>query len=112
MGSARIQLRQGVRFTLATIRRYTEREHGLEQARKYLAGFRKTFERLDRFPRSSPRLEPGSDLRVALYGLHRILYRELSDGIAIELVIHQSQDLPSGIEGLPVDTPPDEPASG
>jgi len=64
MGSAQIQLRQGVRFTLATIRRYTEREHGLEQARKYLAGFRKTFERLARFPRSSPRLEPGSDLRV------------------------------------------------
>src|SRR5262245_34892645 len=98
MGSARYRLREGVRLTLANIRRYTEREHGAAQAQKYLAGFRETFDRLARHPRSSPHLEPGSDLRMALYGLHRIFYRELPDGIAIELVVHQRQDFLREIE--------------
>jgi plasmid stabilization system protein ParE len=112
MGAARVRLRQGVRLTLATIRRYTEREHGHEQAQKYLAGFRETFDRLADYPRSSPSVEPGSDLRIALYGLHRIFYRELPDGIAIELIIHQRQDFPREIEGLRSGpSPSDEPTT-
>lgn len=98
MGPGRFRLRDEVRFTLATIRRHSEIEFGRAQAAKYLAGFRKAFARLADLPRSSPLLAPGTDLRMALYGVHRIFYREFPEEIVIVLVVDQRQDFLREIE--------------
>lgn len=98
MGPGRYRLRAGVRFALANVRRYTEREFGSAQAAKYLEGFRRAFARLADLPSSSPLLGSGSDLRMALYGLHRIFYREHTEEITIELIVDQRQDFLREIE--------------
>lgn len=65
---------------------------GLEQADRYIAGIRKTFDRLLEFPKIGLAVHESADIRQALFGQHRILYRETAKGIEIGRVVHQARD--------------------
>jgi plasmid stabilization system protein ParE len=81
------------------IQRYTLDRHGAEQAEIYLGGLRQQLQFVARFVRIGHPV-PGSDLRMSPFEHHRIFYREASQGIRIERILHERRDLVGEIQQL------------
>jgi toxin ParE1/3/4 len=83
---------------LQDIRRYTLRVYGADQAERYLAGLREKLNLLAAIPRIAPRISSELTVRMGLYEKHRILYREIEQGIEVGRVLHQAQDFSRELE--------------
>ena len=81
------------------IRRYTLERHGATQVEIYLGGLRQQLEFIARFARIGHPV-PGSALRMSPFEHHRIFYREASQGIRIERILHERRDLVGEVQRL------------
>ncbi len=74
---------------------YTDIEHGVSQAVKYLMGLDKAFSALVEQPLiGKNRTEIREELRSFVYEKHTIFYRAMIDHIRIVRVLHSRCDLP------------------
>lgn len=74
---------------------YTEQEHGIDQAIRYVSGFEEAFDLLVENPetgRVRREIRPG--LRSVLKDQHAVFYRVLADRVRIVRVLHGSRDVP------------------
>jgi len=80
---------------LSDIFDYTEKEHGFNQAVKYLTDINDTFIRLIKSPEIG---RVRNDIKQGLYSMaeqeHTIFYRVLDNHIRIVRVLHGSKDIP------------------
>ena len=83
---------------IEAIYEYTKDTWGATQARIYLTGLRRRLETLADFPKTAPVSSFSSEIRVALYEKHRILYRIIPEGIEVGLIPHQAQDIVPELE--------------
>ena len=81
------------------IRSYTLARYGQEQVETYLGGLRRHFEFIAKFP-GIGRPVPTSALRTSPFEHHRTFYREAPEGIRIERILHERQDLVAEIQLL------------
>ena len=84
---------------LRRVGRYTQKEYGVEQRKKYLAQLDKRFVRLSNSPhlgRERPEIKPG--YRSVVEGKHVIFYRVKDTNIEILRVLHGNMDLKRQIE--------------
>ncbi len=91
----KLRLSNAAEKDLATIRRYSERQHGSAKADAYLRSFNNAFGRLRKHPligSERPNLPEG--VRGLSCGRHVILYRVSAQDLLVVRVVHQSQDTP------------------
>jgi toxin ParE1/3/4 len=81
---------------LRQIARYTEREWGVAQRRRYLSGLNDEFEALSLNPHIAPeRGDFDPPVRIRRYERHLIIYVMREADVLIVRVLHQSMDVPS-----------------
>ena len=89
----RVIISPKARRDLIAIGRYTEKQWGNTQRKKYLEQLRTRFEKLAQHPSSGRRRD---ELPEAPWGYHEgrhvIFYRPLADGIEIVRILHDSMD--------------------
>ena len=77
---------------LRRIARYTKREWGVEQARRYSAKMRKRIKSLRDFPLRYPEVEGRPEIREMRCGQHVVFYSVLDDAIEIANIVHVARD--------------------
>ena len=78
------------------IARYTQKEWGRAQRRRYLDGLQEKFEALSLTPRrAAERLDFDPPVRIYPYEKHLIVYVIDDGGILIIRVLHQSMNVPA-----------------
>ncbi len=84
---------------LRRVGRYTQKEYGVEQRKKYLARLDSRFVQLSKNPhlgRERPEIKPG--YRSVVEGKHVIFYRVKDTNIEILRVLHGNMDLKRQID--------------
>lgn len=89
-----IRYRAAALSDIEEIARYTKREWGKDQARRYLSEMRETASSLSDFPSRNPLLQSKhGDFRKAASGEHFIFYLVEPDAIDVVRVLHKSMDV-------------------
>ncbi len=87
------------RVHLKSIGKYTEKQWGIEQQRKYLGQLFKRFEQIGKNPhlgRERPEILPG--VRSVVEGKHVIFYKVANTRVEILAVLHGQMDLKQEME--------------
>lgn len=90
----KLAIAAAARDDLRNIARYTEREWGADQARRYLHALRSRLALLRERPRlGRPREELALGLRSLLCGRHVIFYKDREERIEVIRILHGSMDV-------------------
>ncbi len=89
-----VRVSEAAQADILEIGRYTEREWGVAQRRRYLDGMARQFALLAASPRlAAERPEFNPPVRIYAYEKHRIIYLADDNGVLIVRVLHESMDV-------------------
>lgn len=91
-----VRVSKAAQQDILNIGRYTQREWGADQRRKYLSGMEQRFQALADSPfLAAERKEFEPPVRVFPYEKHLIVYHIVETGILVLRILHESMDVPA-----------------